>query len=66
MEFHNVSEVLRNLLKSRGITYKDIAEKLEMSESGVKKLLTSDDISFNKLNAILEFLGLTLKDLFPI
>jgi transcriptional regulator with XRE-family HTH domain len=66
MDFNNVSEVLRSLLKSRGITYKDVANKLEMSESGVKKLLTSEDISFNKLNAILGFLDLTLKDLISL
>lgn len=66
MEFTNVSEPLRNLLKSRNITYKDLADKLDMSESGIKKLLTSDDISFNKLNAILSFLDVPLKDLISL
>jgi transcriptional regulator with XRE-family HTH domain len=66
MEFTNVSEALRSLLKSRSITYKDLADKLDMSESGIKKLLTSDDISFNKLNAILSVLDVTLKDLISL
>ncbi|MEK2689057.1 helix-turn-helix domain-containing protein [Bdellovibrio sp. GT3] len=66
MEFTNVSEALRNVLKSRSITYKDLADKLKMSESGVKKLLTGDDISFNKLNAILSFLDISLKDLISL
>ena len=31
---------LKEILKVRGYTYKEVAEKLEMSESGVKKLFT--------------------------
>lgn len=66
MKFTNVSGGLRNILKSRNITYKDIADKLDMSESGVKKLLTSNDISFNKLSAILDILDMKLEDLLGV
>ena len=37
MDYKLLSEGLRNVLKTRNITYKDIALKIDMSESGVKK-----------------------------
>lgn len=63
MNYEFLSEGLRNVLKTRNITYKDIALKLDMSESGVKKMLTASDIGYNKLSSILELLGLKLEDL---
>jgi DNA-binding NarL/FixJ family response regulator len=44
MNFKSLSTGLRNVLSTRGITYKDIANHLNMSESGVKKMLTGEDI----------------------
>jgi len=66
MEYKNLSAELRNILKARGITYKDVANAMEMSESGVKKLLTSKDISFNKLENILKIAKLDLKTLLAV
>ncbi|KYG66866.1 hypothetical protein AZI86_07475 [Bdellovibrio bacteriovorus] len=66
MNYTPLSEGLRNILKTRNVTYKDIAAKLEMSESGVKKMLTANDISYNKLNAILEMLDLKIDDVVSI
>lgn len=57
---------LKEILKIRGITYKDIAAKLEMSESGVKKLFTNDDISMNKLFEILESFELSVGDVLKL
>ncbi|MBK9321493.1 MAG: helix-turn-helix domain-containing protein [Bdellovibrionaceae bacterium] len=66
MEFRDLSAELRNLLKARGITYKDVANEMGMSESGVKKILTSKDISFNKLEDILKIAKLDLKTLLAV
>lgn len=66
MNYSPLSEGLRNILKTRNITYKDIAAKLGMSESGVKKMLTANDISYNKLSEILEILNLKLEDVVSI
>lgn len=66
MNYALLSEGLRNILKTRNVTYKDIAIKLEMSESGVKKMLTADDIGYNKLNSILDLLDIKLEDLVPL
>ncbi len=66
MNYELLSEGLRNVLKTRNITYKDIALKMDMSESGVKKMLTANDIGYNKLSSILDLLELKLEDLTPL
>ena len=66
MGYKDLSAELRNVLKARGITYKDVAIEMGMSESGVKKLLTSKDISFNKLEDILKIAKLDLKTLLGV
>lgn len=66
MNYKRLSEGLRTVLSTRNITYKDVANKLGMSESGVKKMLTADDIGFNKLTSILEMLELKLDELISV
>lgn len=66
MNYEQLSEGLRKALKTRNITYKDIALKLDMSESGVKKMLTANDIGYNKLSSILDILDLQLQDIVPL
>jgi len=66
MNYKLLSKGLRNILKTRNITYKDIAQKLNMSESGVKKMLTANDIGYNKLSSILELLEIKLEDVTPL
>lgn len=39
---------------------------MNMSESGVKKMLTAKDISFNKLGCILDILQIRVEDLTPL
>jgi arsenate reductase-like glutaredoxin family protein len=66
MNYKSLSDGLRNVLSTRRITYKEIATELDMSESGVKKMLTGEDISYNKLNAILNMLDLKLEELMAV
>ena len=66
MNTNALLDQLKEILKIRGITYKDIAAKLEMLESGVKKLFTNDDISMNKLFEILEKFDLSLADVLKL
>lgn len=66
MNYKSLSDGLRNVLSTRGITYKEIANHLHMSESGVKKMLTGEDIGYNKLAAILNMLDLKLEDLLVV
>ncbi len=51
---------IKKIMKSKRLKYSDLAVFLEMSESGVKKLLQGRDFSLNKLSSIADFLGLTL------
>lgn len=66
MAKNNVVETLKKVLKVKKITYKSLADDLGMSESGVKKLLTSKDISLTRVEQITRLIGLSLADLFQI
>lgn len=63
-EFKILIKSLKDLLRERGISYRELAEKMQMSESGVKKIFAGDDCSFLKLVEITKILGITLSDLF--
>ncbi|WP_413287704.1 helix-turn-helix domain-containing protein [Bdellovibrio sp. HCB337] len=63
-EFKILIQRLKHLLRERGISYKELAKKMQMSESGVKKIFSADDCSFQKLVEITKILGITLSDLF--
>ena len=62
----SVVSTLKKVLKVKKITYKSLADELGMSESGVKKLLTSKDISLTRVEQITRLIGLSLADLFQI
>lgn len=62
-EFKAVIRVLKEVLKERQISYKDLAARLGMSESGVKKIFTGKDCSFLKLMQISKILKLKFSDL---
>lgn len=57
---------IKSLLKARGIKYTELASFLGMSESGVKKMLNSSDISMRRLAQITDLLGVTPKQLFSL
>ncbi len=57
-----VLAVLKRALKNRGITYDELAAQVGMSESGVKKLLTADDLSMTRLAAICDVLEVSVAD----
>lgn len=58
-----IIQTIKKGLKSKGVTYKDIALYLKMTEAGVKKLLSKDDISFNKLKLLCDLLQVSPADL---
>lgn len=53
----SIVKVIKNELKSQGITYLEVAKYLKMSEAGVKKLLTKDDFSLSKLNSLSQLIN---------
>lgn len=62
-EFKALMAVLKSLLRERGLSYRDLAKKLKLSESGVKKIFAGNDCSFQRLGQITKFLNIKLSDL---
>lgn len=56
-------EEIKELLKKRKIKYSQLALQLKMSESGLKKLLNSQDCSLSKIEKICAKLGVQVSDL---
>jgi DNA-binding Xre family transcriptional regulator len=53
---------LKAALKRQKMNYRDLANGLGLSESGVKKIFLARDGSFQRINEICAYLGLTLSD----
>ncbi len=58
-----VLSTLKKVLKNKGFTYKRLAQTLEMSESGVKKIFTAKDCSMNRLIQICNVLNISFSSL---
>jgi transcriptional regulator with XRE-family HTH domain len=63
MTYREITQSLKLVLKKQGITYRQIGAAIGMSESGVKKLLTARDGSFERLAEICRYAGTSLTDL---
>jgi transcriptional regulator with XRE-family HTH domain len=55
--------VVKKALKARRISYRELAKKMKMSESGVKKMLGGEDISLRRLRRLADILGMPLVEL---
>ena len=56
-------ERLKQELKARGITYRDVAAAIDMSEASVKRLFSRHDLTLSRLDAICALADLELTDL---
>lgn len=54
---------LKRELKARGLTYADVAEALELSESSIKRLLTGSRLSLQRLERLCELLDMDIAEL---
>ena len=61
-DFPEIAKVLKRLLKERHITYRDLAKKLQISESSVKKQFIADDCSLHRLSQVCKILGVSVSD----
>jgi transcriptional regulator with XRE-family HTH domain len=57
------SESLKRALKKQSMTYRELARRLGLSESGVKKILSARDGSFGRVARISDELGLSMGEL---
>jgi len=58
-----IIQALKDSLRARGITYAEVAQHLELSESSVKRLFAGNDLSLKRLDEICEMAGLEISDL---
>ena len=54
---------IKRLLKAGGLTYRDVAQALELSEPSVKRLFSSERFTVDRLARLSQLLGLTLAEL---
>ncbi len=57
---------LKNLLKSRGITYRELAKLLDLSESAIKQMFSSGNMTLSRLDRICEILSIDIGDLLQL
>ena len=62
----NVFDTIKGLLKRRGMTYADVAERLGLSESGVKKMFSTRDCSLTRLYELADIVGIRPAELFAV
>ncbi len=54
---------LKNELKLKGLTYKQVAEYLDLTETTVKRMFSNEDMSIKRIDKICELLSIDLADL---
>jgi transcriptional regulator with XRE-family HTH domain len=59
----NLLNHLKTQIKNKGLTYKDIASNLKMSESSIKRLFSSQYITLQRLEEICSCIGITIFEL---
>lgn len=59
-----IIDTLRAHLKARDLTYRDLADGIELSEISIKRMFTGADIGLSRLEQICQFLQIELSDLF--
>jgi transcriptional regulator with XRE-family HTH domain len=62
-EFQIVTKNFKRSLKEQKITYRQLAKEIGLSESGVKKILSAKDGSFQRLTQLCQAVGLSIYEL---
>ena len=62
-ELDQLLSTLKRQLKARGMTYRDLAGELDLSEASVKRLFASGSFTLERLLQIANLLGFTLAEL---
>jgi DNA-binding Xre family transcriptional regulator len=63
-QIRTVVSALKKIIKKKGLTYKDVALKLKLSEQTIKRFFTDDDVSLSRLADICELVDVPLDELF--
>lgn len=62
-EYQVATRNLKRAVKQRGLTYRELAYGVELSESGVKKIFLAKDGSFQRLAQICRYVGISMSEL---
>lgn len=62
-EYRSAIHSLKRILKERKITYRQLGEGIGLTESGVKKIFSAKDGSFQRLVEICRFIGVSLVEI---
>lgn len=62
-EVERLLNTIKRQLRRRGLTYRDVAVALELSEASVKRLFASGRMTLDRLARLADLLGLTLAEL---
>ena len=54
---------LKKVLKSEGVTYRDLAKNMDLSEASIKRLFAQQSFSLQRLDQICQLLGMEISDL---
>ena len=65
-QINQIRHTLKQLLRQQQLTYKDIAQKLGMSEANIKRIFSTNSFTLERLEQICEILQMSLSDLFII
>ncbi|WP_448550745.1 helix-turn-helix domain-containing protein [Thalassotalea montiporae] len=65
-QIKQVTDTLKLLLKQHSITYRHIADVLDMSEANIKRVFANHSFSLERLEQICNIINLTLSDLFAL
>ncbi len=57
---------LKKLLRARGVTYADIAARLELSETSIKRMFSQNSFSLERLGTICEMIEMDFVDLLRV
>jgi DNA-binding Xre family transcriptional regulator len=65
-ESAQIIEALKRSLKTRGLTYRDLAERVGLSEASIKRVFSEETFSLQRLEAICSAIGLSMSELVRI
>lgn len=61
-----IIEVLKRSLKTRGLTYRDVAKRVGLSEASIKRVFSEETFTLQRLEAICIAIGVSLTELVRI
>lgn len=65
-QISSLCDTLKQLIKARKLTYKDLAAELSLSEANIKRIFSSQSFTLERLEQICHVLDINLSDLFSL